>query len=109
MKAARIPRKDCGPPARWLFRSRRIDFSVLLPSATAQTVAFAVWRLELRFLSPSGLRGHSVHQRERCKSAESRINLLPGTPPRYCGVDETRDWSRQSNPKTIFFRIGETT
>jgi hypothetical protein len=48
---------------------------------------------ELRFLSPVGLRGHPVHQRERCKSAESRINLLPGTPLRYCGVDETRDWS----------------
>jgi hypothetical protein len=103
MKAARIPRKDCGPPARWLFRSRRIDFSVLLPFATAQTEAFAVWRLELRFLSPSGLRDHSVHQRERCKSAESRINLLPGTPPRHCGVDETRDWSRHSRPENDLF------
>jgi hypothetical protein len=103
MKAARNPRRDRGPPARWLFRSRRIYFSVLLPSATAQTEAFAVWRQELRFLSPNGLRDHSVHQRERCKSAESRINLLPGTPPRYCGVDETRDWSRHSNSKTISF------
>jgi hypothetical protein len=50
---------------------------------------------------------HSVHQRQRCKSAESRINLLLGTPLRYCDVDETRDWSRLSNAKTISFRIGE--
>ena len=50
---------------------------------------------------------HSVHQRQRCKSAESRINLLLGTPLRYCDVDGTRDWSRLSNPKTISFRIGE--
>jgi hypothetical protein len=106
-KTARTPRKDCGPPARWLFRSRRIDFFVLLPSATAQTEAFAVRRRELRFLFPDGLRDRPVHQRERCKSAESRINLLPGTPPRHCGVDETRDWSRHSNAKTISFRIGE--
>jgi hypothetical protein len=51
--------------------------------------------------------GHSVHQRQRCKSAESRINLLLGTLLRYCDVDETRDWSRHSNTKTIYFRIGE--
>jgi hypothetical protein len=38
----------------------------------------------------------SVRQFERCKSAESRINLLPGTPPRHCDVDETRDWFRHS-------------
>jgi hypothetical protein len=44
-----------------------------------------------------------VHQRERCKSAESRINLLLGTPLRHCDVDETRDWSRHSNTKTIGF------
>jgi hypothetical protein len=44
--------------------------------------------------------GHSVHQRQRCKSIESRINLLLGTPPRYCDVDGTRDWSRLSNAKT---------
>jgi hypothetical protein len=50
---------------------------------------------------------HSVHQRQRCKSAESRINLLLGTSPRYCDVDETRDWSRLSNAKTIYSRIGE--
>jgi hypothetical protein len=50
---------------------------------------------------------HPVHQRQRYKSAESRINLLLGTPLRYCGVDETRDWSRLSNAKTINFRIGE--
>jgi hypothetical protein len=51
--------------------------------------------------------GHPVHQRERCKSAESRINLLLGTLPRYCSVDGTRDWSRLSNTKTINFRLGE--
>ena len=39
---------------------------------------------------------HLVHQCQRCKSAESRINLLLGTSPRHCDVDETRDWSRQS-------------
>jgi hypothetical protein len=50
---------------------------------------------------------HSVHQRQRCKSAESRINLLPGTPLRYCDVDETRDWSRLSDTKAIYFRIGD--
>jgi hypothetical protein len=66
-----------------------------------------VWPQELRFLSPNDLRDHSVHQRVRCKSAESRINLLLGTLPRYCSVDETRDWSQQSNTKMIFFRIGE--
>ena len=40
--------------------------------------------------------GLLVRQFERCESAESRINLLHGTPPRYCDVDETRDWSRLS-------------
>jgi hypothetical protein len=43
--------------------------------------------------------GHLVHQCERCKSAESRINPLHGTPRRYCGVGETRDWSRHSKSK----------
>jgi hypothetical protein len=52
---------------------------------------------------------HLVHQRERCKSAESRINLLLGTLPRYCSVDGTRDWSRLSNTKTINFRVGDDT
>jgi hypothetical protein len=51
--------------------------------------------------------GHPVHQRERCKSAESRINLLLGTPLRYRDVDETRDWSRLSDMKTINFHIGD--
>jgi hypothetical protein len=31
--------------------------------------------------------------------AESRINLLHGTPRRCCGVDETRDWSRHSQSR----------
>jgi hypothetical protein len=39
---------------------------------------------------------------ERCKSAESRISLLPGTPPRYCDVDETRDWFRLSKHENEF-------
>jgi len=51
--------------------------------------------------------GHPVHQCEHCKSAESRISLLHGTPLCYCDVDETRDWPRLSNTKTINFRIGE--
>src|SRR3954471_97404 len=55
---------------------------------------------------PRWLAFHLVHQRERCKSAESRINLLLGTPPRYCDVDETRDWSRLSKSKRISFRLG---
>jgi len=50
---------------------------------------------------------HPVRQYERCKSAESRINLLLGTPPRYCDVDGTRDWSRLSKRKTINFQLGE--
>jgi hypothetical protein len=49
--------------------------------------------------------GHLVHQRERCKSAESRINLLLGTSPRYCDVDETRDWSRLSKFENDLFSI----
>jgi hypothetical protein len=49
--------------------------------------------------------GHLVHQRERCKSAESRINLLHGTSPRYCDVDETRDWSRLSKIENDQFSI----
>jgi hypothetical protein len=55
---------------------------------------------------PKWLAFHLVHQRERCKSAESRINLLLGTPPRYCDVDGTRDWSRLSKSKRISFRLG---
>jgi hypothetical protein len=51
--------------------------------------------------------GLLVHQFERCKSAESRINLLPGTSRRYCDVDETRDWSRLSKQKTINSRLGD--
>jgi hypothetical protein len=71
---------------------------------------FAVWPRELRLLFPNDLRDHSVHQRERCKSAESRINLLPGTLPRYRSVDETRDWSRHSNTKNdLFFELAMTT
>src|SRR6478752_118081 len=56
---------------------------------------------------PGWLACHPVHQRERCKSAESRINLLLGTPPRYCDVDGTRDWSRLSKSKRISFRLGD--
>ena len=48
-----------------------------------------------------------VHQYERYKSAESRINLLHGTSRRCCDVDETRDWSRLSKLKTISFQLGD--
>jgi hypothetical protein len=51
--------------------------------------------------------GHLVRQNERCKSAESRINLLHGTSRRYCDMDETRDWSRLSKRKTINFQLGD--
>jgi hypothetical protein len=51
--------------------------------------------------------GLLVRQFERCKSAESRINLLHGTSPRYCDVDETRDWSRLSNTKMINSHVGD--
>jgi hypothetical protein len=53
--------------------------------------------------------GHLVHQRERCKSDESRITLLHGTPPRHCDVDETRDWSRLSKIEIDHFSILATT
>ena len=48
-----------------------------------------------------------VHQYERYKSAESRISLLLCTPPRYCDVDGTRDWSRLSKQKTINSQLGD--
>ena len=48
-----------------------------------------------------------VHQYERYKSAESRINLLHGTSRRCGDVDETRDWSRLSKLKTISFQLGD--
>jgi hypothetical protein len=35
--------------------------------------------------------------------AESRINLLHGTPLRRCDVAETRDWPRQSPIEARFF------
>jgi hypothetical protein len=46
---------------------------------------------------------HLVRQLERCKSVESRINLLLCTPRRQGGVDETRDWSRLSKSKNDQF------
>jgi hypothetical protein len=72
-----------------------------------------LWRLRVG-LESSGFYSqmvcdHLVHQRERCKSAESRINLLLGTSPRYCDVDETRDWSRQSKfENDLFFELATT-
>jgi len=50
---------------------------------------------------------HLVRQLERCKSVESRINLLHGTSRRCGDVDETRDWSRLSKLKTISFQLGD--
>jgi hypothetical protein len=58
---------------------------------------------------PRWLAYHLVHQRGRCKSAESRINLLLGTLPRHCSVDETRDWSRQSKLENDQFPYLATT
>src|SRR5918994_1506627 len=95
-------RRKRGPPARWLFGGGGFTppFFVFRPPPKLKRLRVGV---KSSGFHPRMACGYPVHQRERCKSAESRINLLPGTPPRYCGVDETRDWSRHSNTKTINF------
>ena len=94
-KTARTPREgNAGRPTYWLpgvgeFAS---PFFFRRPSPNIH------WRFGLRSsgFHPQMACGLLVHQYERCKSAESRISLLLCTPPRYCDVDGTRDWSRLS-------------
>jgi hypothetical protein len=97
-KAARIPRRERGPPAHWLPGVEEFTSSFFFrwPPPKLKRLRFG---LRSSGFYPQMVCGHLVHQRERCKSAESRINLLLGTSPRYCDVDGTRDWSRLSNRK----------
>jgi hypothetical protein len=83
--------------------------NLLLRSSSLGHRQLKRWRhgLESSGFHPQMACGHLVHQYERCKSAESRINLLHGTSPRYCDVDETRDWSRLSKSKMINFQLGD--
>jgi hypothetical protein len=94
-KAARIPRRERGPPAHWLPGVEEFTSSFFFrwPPPKLKRLRFG---LRSSGFYPQMVCSHPVHQRERCKSAESRINLLLGTPPRYCDVDGTRDWSRLS-------------
>ena len=105
-KAARIPRRERGPPAHWLPGVEEFTSSFFFrwPPPKLKRLRFG---LRSSGFYPQMVCSHLVHQRERCKSAESRINLLLGTPPRYCDVDGTRDWSRLSNTKTINSRVGD--
>jgi hypothetical protein len=78
-----MAKKDDGPqfPERNAGR-RRTGYpeseNLLLRSSSLghRKLNFAVRPRELRLPSPDGSRDHLVHQYERCKSAESRINLL---------------------------------
>ena len=105
-KVARIPRRERGPPAHWLPGVEEFTSSFFFrwPPPKLKRLRFG---LRSSGFYPQMVCSHPVHQRERCKSAESRINLLLGTPPRYCDVDGTRDWSRLSNTKTINSRVGD--
>jgi hypothetical protein len=105
-KAARLPRRECGPPAHWLPGVEEFTSSFFF-SRPPPKLKRLRYGLESSGFHPQMACGHPVHQRERCKSAESRINLLLGTPPRYCDVDGTRDWSRLSKSKMINFRFGD--
>ena len=105
-KAARVPRRERGPPAHWLPGVEEFTSSFFFrwPPPKLKRLRFG---LRSSGFYPQMVCDHLVHQRERYKSVESRINLLLGTPPRYCGADETRDWSRLSNTKTINSRVGD--
>ena len=105
-KVARIPRRERGPPAHWLPGVEEFTSSFFFrwPPPKLKRLRFG---LRSSGFYPQTVCDHLVHQRERCKSVESRINLLLGTPPRYCDVDGTRDWSRLSNTKTINSRVGD--
>ena len=80
-------------------RSRGVRFPVPLPVAAALTEAFAVWPWELRLPSPDGSRAVWFASASAASPAESRINLLHGTPRRHYGVGEARDWPRHSKPR----------
>ena len=105
-KAARISRRERGPPAHWLPGVEEFTSSFFFrwPPPKLKRLRFG---LRSSGFYPQMVCDHLVHQRERYKSVESRINLLLGTPPRYCDVDGTRDWSRLSNTKTINSRVGD--
>ena len=101
-----LPEGNAGRPTRWLpgvgeFTS---PFFFLQPPPKLKRLRFGFGSSGFH---PRVACGHPVHQRERCKSAESRINLLRGTSRRYCDADGTRDWSRLSTPKRISSRPGD--
>src|SRR6188508_2318233 len=101
-----LPEGTCGPPYAVTIRRRRIDFSVLLPSAAAG-LSRAGGPPELRLQFPDGLRAIRFIHCERCRSAESRIGPLHSTPRRRCGVDETRDWFRRRSTRRDQLASGE--
>jgi len=101
-----LPEGTCGPPYAVTIRSRRIDFSVLLPSAAAG-LSQAGGPPELRLRFPDGLRAIRFIHCERCRSAESRTGPLHSTPRRRCGVDETRDWFRRRPTRRDQLASGE--
>jgi hypothetical protein len=105
-KVARIPRRERGPPAHWLPGVEEFTSSFFFrwPPPKLKRLRFG---LRSSGFYPQMVCDHLVHQRERCKSAESRINLLHGTSRRYCDADGTRDWSRLSTPKVINSRLGD--
>jgi hypothetical protein len=94
-----------GRPAHWLpgvgeFTS---PFFFLWPPPKLKRLRYG---LGSSGFHPQMVCSHLIHQCERCKSAESRIDLLHGASPRYCDADETRDWSRLSKSKMISSRLG---
>jgi hypothetical protein len=77
--------------------------SLLRSSSLGHRNWLAVGPQELRLPSPDGLHSIWFTSASAVSLVESRINLLHCTLPRYCNVDETRDWSRLSNSEAINF------
>jgi hypothetical protein len=77
--------------------------SLLRSSSLGHRNWLAVRPRELRLPSPDGLHSIWFTNVSAVSLVESRINLLHCTLPRYCNVDETRDWFRLSNSKAINF------
>ncbi len=103
------PKKMGGPPSPKEKVGRphagypESENSLLRSSSLGHRNWLAVRPRELRLPSPDGLHSIWFTNVSAVSLVESRINLLHCTLPRYCNVDETRDWFRLSNSKAINF------
>jgi hypothetical protein len=93
-----LSEESYGPPNALIIPESGLHCPVLLPSASVYWCVDGV-ALAAPASIPKRLATVRFISASAAGPAESRIDLLRGTPRRCCGEGETRDWSRRFRSK----------